>query len=192
MLHGQLGPLDVAAVMSDRLAGEVEWRLAVRACGDRVAVSLGRAGRLDEVQLVGPAAGAGTLEARGAGGELPLSLMFDPAAAVAEPGWLPGALAAIALDRSADGARFSAKLGIALDDAAAFEAVVPPLARFFDEHLEEGSYLATHFDRDGDGRITEQELRGSALFRSLFAPDLHVDGAPALSLGFGLSGVREP
>jgi hypothetical protein len=191
MLHGQLGPIDMAAVMSERLAGEVEWKLAVRPCGDRVAVSLGRADRLDEVQLVG-SAGTGTVAARGAGGELPLSLMFDPDAAIADPGWLPGALAAIELDRSADGARLTAKLGLALDDAAALEASVPPLARFFDAHLPAGSYLATHFDRDRDGRITEQELRDSTLFRSLFMPDLLLDGAPAVSLGVGLSGERAP
>jgi hypothetical protein len=191
MLHTQLGPLDMAAVTSDRLAGEVEWTLATRACGDRVAVSLGRADRLGGLQLVG-AAGPGTLEARGAGGELPLSLMFDPAAAIADPGWLPAALAAIELDRSADGARLTARLGVALDDTAAFEAVVPPLARYLDAHLEPGSYFATYFDRDQDGRITEQELREGSILRAMFAPDLRAGDAPAISLGIGLGAVRVP
>jgi hypothetical protein len=189
-LDDQLGPLDMAAVMSDRLAGEVEWKLAVRSCGDRVAVSLGRGDRLDEVQLVGPAAGTGP--ARGAGGELPLSLMFDPGAQVADPGWVAGATGAIELDRAADGARFSARLGLAFDGEAAFEAIVPPLARFLDAHLAGGSYLIAYLDRNGDGRITEQELRDSPGVRALFAPDLRVDGAPQISLGVGLSGVRAP
>ncbi len=198
-LDAQFQPLDVAAVMNDRLAGEVDWKLATRACGDRFAVSLGRGDRLDEwlddVQLVGPAASgtdSRTIAARGAGGELPLSLMFDPAGAVADPGWLPGVLGAIEFGRSADGARLTGKLGVALDDVAAFEAIVPPLARFFDAHLEDGSLLITHFDQDRDGRITEAELRASPLFHSLLAPDLRIDGAPALSLGVGLSAVRAP
>lgn len=191
MLHTQLGPLDMAAVTSDRLASEVEWTLATRACGDRVAVSLGRADRQDDVQLVGDA-GPGTLAARGAGLELPLSLMFDPAAAVDDPGWLPGALAAIEIDRSADGTRLQARLGVALDDAAAFEAVVPPLARYLDAHLEPSSYFATYFDRDEDGRITEQELREGSILRSMFAPDLRAGDAPAISLGIGLGAQRAP
>jgi hypothetical protein len=181
--------LDAGAAANDRLAGEVSWDLALRTCGDRAVISLGRAESLDEIQLVG-GAGPGMLSAHGAGGELPLSLMFDPDTAVADPGWLPGVAAAIELERSADGARLSAKLGIALDNAAVFDALVPPVARFFEAHGVGEPVVMQHLDRDHDGRITEEELRASTIVQSLLAPDLRVDGAPAISLGLGLSGAR--
>ena len=188
-LDTQFGPFDLGAVASGRLAAEVPWSLALRTCGDRVVVSLGRAEALDEVQLVGDA-GPGALAARGTGGELPLSLMFDPDAAVADPGWLSGVAMAIELERSADGARLSARLGVALDDTAVFDTVVPPVARFLDAHRVEQASAVEHLDRDDDGRVTEQEVRASTVLRSLLAPDLRLDAAPALSFGVGLSGVR--
>ncbi|HWU90817.1 MAG TPA: hypothetical protein VN253_26305, partial [Kofleriaceae bacterium] len=126
------------------------------------------------------------------GGELPLSLMFDPDAAVPDPGWLPGVAAAIELERSADGARITAKLGVALDAAAVFDVVVPPLARFFDAHWDEQLYVVEHLDSDHDGRISEPEVRASTVLRSLLAPDLQLGGTSVLSLGVGLSGARVP
>lgn len=189
---GLLRPFEVTAVTSERLAGEVAWKLAVRSCGeDRTAVSFGRADRIEEVQLVGPSS-AVPLAARGGGGELPLSLMFDAAAAVADPGWLPGGVDAIELERSADGARISGKLGIALDAAAVVGVVVPPLTRYFEAHPDQPTYVVERLDLDRDGRITEGELRSSPLIQSLFAPDLAAGDRAALSLGLGLSAVREP
>lgn len=192
-----IGVLDAALhfnageATSDRLAGEVAWDLAVRACGDREVVSLGRPESLDEVQLVG-AGGAGVLSARGAGGEVPLSLLFDPEAVVADPGWLPGMAAAIELVREADGTGISARFGIALDADAVFEAFVPPVARFLETHEIEDPVVMQHLDRNRDGSITAEELRASTVVRSLLAPDLRIDGAPALSFGLGLSGARKP
>lgn len=188
---GSLRPFDVTPVTSDRLAAEVAWKLAVRSCGDRTAVSFGRADRLDEVQLVG-ASGAVPLSARGDGGELPLSLMFDAAAAVADPGWLPAATGAIALERSADGARISGKLGVALDGEAVLDVVLPAVVRYFEAYPTQASFNVEGLDLDRDGRITEQELRSTTLIQSLFAPDLALGDLAALSFGLGFSGAREP
>jgi hypothetical protein len=55
----------------------------------------------------------------------------------------------------------------------------------------QGKTLLSIFDASPqDCRITEDEVRTSSLIQSLLAPDLTIEGQPALSFGFGFTAVR--
>ena len=167
-----MGVLDPAswdperAVAQALAAGRLHWVIAVGTCadGDEVRVASMRATDADGdgvlelvdggVASVGIGGGA---TVRGAGW-LPVGALFTPTPGTSDDGWQLGL--ALTADVTIDKGTLTGRLGagLDLDDAA----VLRPLQRYAQARVDTGAWeMAPYVDRDGDGVVSDDEIRGA-------------------------------
>ena len=141
----QIPQLDLTASANARLADDVVWELEVSQCSD----------------------GSTHVD-----GQMPVSTLWDPTATFDAPGWLSPRSAKIDVKPTADG-RWEGRVAMAFAPRELIDAVVAPMAPYFDEH----QLFMEHFDvAPRDGHITVDEMRDAEVVRVLFAPDLEGGG----------------
>jgi hypothetical protein len=158
-------PFDLSGSATAQMVDRVAWDLAVQQCpSDRVLVTINGgepiAGRSID----------GVIDARGAGGEVPLAALADPTGSVADPGWRASKASALRLVASGDQLVGDVGMAPAQDDVSS--AVVAAMTAFVDGRVEEQPELLEVLDTNGDGTISYTEISESTLVKSLLAPDL--------------------
>lgn len=187
-LQTQFG-IDFSATAAARLGQDVTWNLGLRRCpGGEVLVALTGDGSADELQTIGEEID-GVIIATGADTAVPLSTFFDPLGTYPEAGWLRGLRSHLELRVSADGSRADAIVAMGLESDAVLDAAARPMTPFLDGY-DQPSPSLEHFDPDGDGVITLEEVKAASFTRAVLAGDLRIDGTLATSIGFGISATR--
>lgn len=165
-IHGEDASAHFAAPASARLAGDVSWYVAVRACDD----------------------GARRVEIGDSGGgdAAPVTVLVDPAGTFAPVAWVRvGDLheRLTVTDDRADGV-----IGFTVPVPGAAHALAAPYAAYLSAELAAGtSDFAAQFDLDHDGVITADEVVASDLGKTFLAPDLP---GGRYSVGLGVHATR--
>jgi len=158
-------PFDLSGSATAQMTGRVAWDLAVQQCpSDRVLVTIGGGEPLAGTSI------DGVINARGAGGELPLAALSDPTGSVADAGWRASRASELRLAAIGDQLVGDVGMAPAQDDVSS--AVVAAMTAFIDGRVQDQPELLEVFDKDGDGTISYTEIRESTLAKSLLAADL--------------------
>lgn len=160
-LHSQITGFDLSAAATARLANDVVWLIDVQDCDG-------------EAMLASPA-------------EMPISTLWDPAARFESAGWLQATSAALALEALDDG-RWQGHLAMGFEPHEMIDAIVEPIAPYFDERKLFMEYLDVS---PRDGRITALEMKNANVTKSLLAPDLD-RGRLGTSFAIGFTAIEQP